>query len=415
MKKILKLFIFIFICFMPFMVEAETKLVYEWKVNDEEFITTVDGEYYFTDYTNIIKYDKKGNLLGNEEFDFGENIKVSSYYEDKLLFGLLNYLEGELKYNNKLDIYYMVNYYGEIATYYGENTNDEAFNLDFSNPEDLEMIKELLGNEYEVYKKVISEHIELDFISIQNGFYIVHGFDNNEDCEFVMLFDKNANLIMEKKSEKYTDSIIHVFDDKIYVIYNNTFFEVYDLELNLLYQINIYNDLDNLYKNMDCYFELEEFYVKDNNLVVQYAYYMPGAIENDFNDFTKIERADFFVAKFRLSNDVEHIASDKGVSSSERKVDELDREYVELRIEPKAGYIVDEVIVTDAYGNRIEVTDNKFYMPMSDVKVEVKYKGGEYIPIPNTALSQNISFILIGIILIGLGMYTMNFIKREEN
>ena len=43
-------------------------------------------------------------------FDFGENIKVSSYYEDKLLFGLLNYLEGELKYNNKLDIYYMVNY-----------------------------------------------------------------------------------------------------------------------------------------------------------------------------------------------------------------------------------------------------------------------------------------------------------------
>ena len=415
MKKILKLFIFIFICFMPFMVEAETKLVYEWKVNDEEFITTVDGEYYFFGNYNIIKYDKKGNLLDNEEFDFGDNIKVSTYYENKVLFGLLNKLEGELKYNNKLDIYYMVNYYGEIATYYGENTNDEAFNLDFSNPEDLEMIKELLGNEYEVYKKVISEHIELDFISIQNGFYIVHGFDNNEDCEFVMLFDKNANLIMEKKSEKYTDSIIHVFDDKIYVIYNNTFFEVYDLELNLLYQINIYNDLDNLYKNMDCYFELEEFYVKDNNLVVQYAYYMPGAIENDFNDFTKIERADFFVAKFRLSNDVEHIASDKGVSSSERKVDELDREYVELKITPKDGYVIDEVIVTDVNGNKIEVNDNKFYMPSTDVKVEVKYKGGEYLPIPNTALSQNISFILIGIILIGLGMYTMNFIKREEN
>ena len=415
MKKILKLFIFIFICFMPFMVEAETKLVYEWKVNDEEFITTVDGEYYFFGNYNIIKYDKKGNLLDNEEFDFGDNIKVSTYYENKVLFGLLNYLEGELKYNNKLDIYYMVNYYREIVTYYGENTNDESFNLDFSNPEDLEMIKELLGNEYEVYKKVISEHIELDFISIQNGFYIVHGFDNNEDCEFVMLFDKNANLIMEKKSEKYTDSIIHVFDDKIYVIYNNTFFEVYDLELNLLYQINIYNDLDNLYKNMDCYFELEEFYVKDNNLVVQYAYYMPGAIENDFNDFTKIERADFFVAKFRLSNDVEHIASDKGVSSSERKVDELDREYVELKITPKDGYVIDEVIVTDVNGNKIEVNDNKFYMPSTDVKVEVKYKGGEYLPIPNTALSQNISFILIGIILIGLGMYTMNFIKREEN
>ena len=88
MKKIFKLFIFIFICFMPFMVEAETKLVYEWKVNDKEFIATVDGEYYFTDYTNIIKYDKKGNLLGNEEFDFGEGglseILENSFYVEKL-------------------------------------------------------------------------------------------------------------------------------------------------------------------------------------------------------------------------------------------------------------------------------------------------------------------------------------------
>ena len=54
-------------------------------------------------------------------------------------------------------------------------------------------------------------------------------------------------------------------------------------------------------------------------------------------------------------------------------------------------------------------------MPLNDVKVEVKYIEGEYLPIPNTALSQNISFILIGIILIGLGSYTMKFVKREEN
>ena len=103
------------------------------------------------------------------------------------------------------------------------------------------------------------------------------------------------------------------------------------------------------------------------------------------------------------------------LDKAERKIDEFDREYVELKITPKDGYVIDEVIVTDVNGNKIEVTDNKFYMPSTDVKVEVKYKGGEYLPIPNTALSQNISFILIGIILIGLGMYTMNFIKREEN
>ena len=53
-------------------------------------------------------------------------------------------------------------------------------------------------------------------------------------------------------------------------------------------------------------------------------------------------------------------------------------------------------------------------MPLSDVYVEVKFIKGEYIPIPNTALGQNISFILIGISLIGLGIYVSKFVKREE-
>ena len=70
MKKILKLFIFIFISFMPFMVEAETKLVYEWKVEDSDFITSIDGKYYFknfedNDFINI--YDKFGSFLEKED------------------------------------------------------------------------------------------------------------------------------------------------------------------------------------------------------------------------------------------------------------------------------------------------------------------------------------------------------------
>ena len=44
---------------------------------------------------------------------------------------------------------------------------------------------------------------------------------------------------------------------------------------------------------------------------------------------------------------------------------------------------------------RIEVTNNKFIMPMSDVKVEVKYVKGEYLPIPDTFLSRSVSLILI--------------------
>ena len=73
-----------------------------------------------------------------------------------------------------------------------------------------------------------------------------------------------------------------------------------------------------------------------------------------------------------------------------------------------------EIIVTDINGNRIDVTNNKFYKPMNDVRVEVKYVQGEYLPIPDTFLGKSITLILIGLILIGLGLYTVNYVKREN-
>ena len=50
---------------------------------------------------------------------------------------------------------------------------------------------------------------------------------------------------------------------------------------------------------------------------------------------------------------------------------------------------------------------------MNDVRVEVKYIQGEYLPIPDTGLSKSITLILIGAILIGLGLYTFNFVRQE--
>ena len=48
-----------------------------------------------------------------------------------------------------------------------------------------------------------------------------------------------------------------------------------------------------------------------------------------------------------------------------------------------------------------------------DVVVSVTYKVGEYLPIPDTGLSQSITIILIGLILISLGAYTINYVRQE--
>ena len=156
----------------------------------------------------------------------------------------------------------------------------------------------------------------------------------------------------------------------------------------------------------------------NNEFIILYEYNPCDQRVNltDANDFTNVTQIPYYITlKYSINYEVEKVISSNGDFTYENKVDEDGKSYVELKIEPKKGYSVKEIIVTDLNGNKIEVTDNKFYMPLNDVKVEVKYIEGEYLPIPNTALSQNISFILIGLILIGLGSYTMKFVKREEN
>ena len=52
-------------------------------------------------------------------------------------------------------------------------------------------------------------------------------------------------------------------------------------------------------------------------------------------------------------------------------------------------------------------------MPDSDVKIEVKYKTlEEYVAVPDTFLGRSITLIFIGFILIGLGVYTVNYVKN---
>ena len=118
MKKLLKLFIFIFICFMPFIVDAETKLTYDWKVEDLYYITSVDGKYYFYDnrddyYVNI--FDKDGNFLVNKNSGFEDVENIADIYNNKL-YSMMMYLdEFQIKYNSKLNKYYTTYLYnGEV-------------------------------------------------------------------------------------------------------------------------------------------------------------------------------------------------------------------------------------------------------------------------------------------------------------
>lgn len=421
MKRLMKLFIFIFICFMPFIVDAETKLTYEWKVEDLYYITSVDGKYYFYDnmddyYVNI--YDKDGNFLVNKNSGFEDVENTSDIYNNKLYSTMMFLDEFQIKYNSKLNKYYTTFLFNGEVYLFNDKFNSEPIMYEFDNPEHEDEIKELIGKEYDVYTDLTSKGFFPGIVDYEEGHYISYSIDQNNGMS-VNIFNENLETVYEKKFEEFFLPPVKIYNNKIYFVDEESVLNIYDLKGNVLFTRNLYLDMNEIYK--DHYLYPVRIDVEHNNLVMLFEHYLnePKGMKARSFDKNNIfdmgrQESSLVAVKFKIESDIEFVNSNNGETIGEKKIDEFDREYVELRIEPKAGYIVDEIIVTDAYGNRIEVNDNKFYMPSTDVKVEVKYKGGEYLPIPNTALSQNISFILIGISLIGLGIYVSKFVKREE-
>ena len=417
MKKIFTFIFFICICFIPLCGNAKTNINLEWRLRGYDYVMSNKGIYYFTDYdyydnNKIYLFNKSKELIDTTLVDSEFNFEVSTVYDDFLYNGLLFGNKYPLYYNEEFDFYYNVDYYKRISVYiYDKFISDYGTLLYYDDENDKEFIINLLGNKTELYDLAVSLGITIYDIFEYDGYYIVYG--KYEDGVKYIIFDYDFSILYEDYNDNSGVIRIEIYNDKIYKITEGRFLEVLDMKGNLLFEYNLIESFEDLYQDYEFY--LMKFEIVDNNLLLLYDHHMPKASNDDYTNSARSNYNDYLFVKYRISNDVEHVISNNGVSSSEKKIDEFDREYVELKIEPKEGYIVEQVIVTDDKGNKIDVKDNKFYMPSSDVKVEVKYKGGEYVPIPDTFLGKSVTLIFIGLILVGLGMYTISYVKREEN
>ena len=418
MKKIVKLFIFMFICLLPIVGNAESKLNFEWKLEDNRYITDSDGFYYFSDRSdNILKYDKDGKLVSSNLYS--EDYSMEEIYNDPLLEKSVFGNTYDLHYNSKDDKYFLVNYNDNTLIVFKDNLNGDIDIFPFE--DNLELVEEYLGVEFTICDNLVKEGYKIEVIYEDEGNYIV--YYGNDSQYFVGVYNKLGNNIFEYEMIDDYYSIVHVDNDNIYIIEEERIIKVYDLKGTLLDTFNIYNDLKELYPNDDYY--LHDFQVNNNNIMLLYDHFyhvdQPAASETSKNnrikdifDKTKSRDVNYIFFKYRIENDMTLVTEKTGGSfTTERKIDEFDREYVELEITTQEGYVVDTITVKDIHGNEIEVIDNKFYMPSSDVVVSVTYKQGEYLPIPDTGLSQSITIILIGLILISLGAYTINYVRQE--
>ena len=426
MKKYLKIFILLIICFLPVMVDAKINFEFNSEYINQWFFYRDNDEYYFVDPTRsydstgfILTYDKNNELINGDKYSDDESYTDSTIINSKYFepfYKMFLEPDGEVydKDNNKL---YYVDYYYEIFSYYDyEQAKD--IKIDFN--EDLNHTKKLLGKKYDVYLTVKNTGVEVNQITESNGYYIVY-YNDEEYKNYISVLDGNYKIILT-----FSDSVlgraVYVYDDLIYLMETDDKIAVYKLDGTQIETLSISNNY--IDDNSDNYFEDScgnfipgSIYIENNEFYIMYSLKFCEEkkiiFESGHDDSATRELIEHITLKYDLSYDVEIVNSSNGEVTYETKVDEDGRSYVELKVVPKDGYSVEEIIVTDINGNRIEVINNRFLKPLTDVKIEVKYVKGEYLPIPDTFLGKSVSLIIIGLILVSLGFYTINYVRQE--
>ena len=352
--------------------------------------------------------------MEDESENFVINQNVLEYY--RYMFHLDSY--GVMIDDIDNDVFYVVTYYDEnimIANLNDGSSSEVSFN------DDLDFTKRVLGKSYDVYKILTDRGLYVNYITEYDGYFVVNYHDDTDGNDYTSVFDYECNEIVKYEVFYALDVNIYIHDKIIYVMENSKKLELFKLDGTKIQTLNISHELIDENMSSEYCTDIDPMVLKvvNNDLFIVYVPSEDGCRKrlsiNDVTDYAKtIAYNPFFTLKYNLEFDINTVNSSSGDFTYEEKLDEDGRSYVELKVVPKDGYSVEEIIVTDINGERIEVTDNKFYKPAKDVKIEVKYVLGEYLPIPDTFLSKSLTLIIIGLVLVGLGIYTINYVRGES-
>ena len=428
MKRIFNYIVLIVICLLPVMVNAQSKLELVWSKDDEMFLYEEDDLYTFINYStlyseegNMFYYDANGTLIDEEIFYDSANVSLKEFYNTKKYDALSKYLlfeenDYDMFYSDGIDSLIEICYYDEEFGYY-DAVNDKVHIYSFY--DDIEFTKKVLGNRFYVYESLKNMDEYFYKIDVFDNVSVAYYEDNNHYVHAYIVDNDSYELIMDYNSELYDYFSVYEKNGLIFLCTADYNLRIYNLDGELVDSIVIESEWFNKDEFGYCgSFVVNKYAVHKDKLFLTYRYLTcPKRYGvKDASELEDVQKTDaypnIFTHVYDINFDVIKVESNNGDFTYET-VEDDGESYVELKITPKDGYSVEEIIVTDVNGNRIEVTNNKFSMPMSDVTVEVKYVKGEYLPIPDTFLGKSVSLIFIGLILISLGFYTINYVRQE--
>ncbi|MBQ8534527.1 MAG: hypothetical protein IJ463_02455 [Bacilli bacterium] len=420
MKKIVNYIILFVICLLPVMVDAKADIKFEKEFANELFLYEENNRYYFfnglaedqTEPGSVKIYKDNNEYLGDGILINTSAQSVEEFYGHKPFIefyrnvGIIETGAAIIKEENYL---YGIMFREGIISAMDINSGD---NTEIDMEDDPQFSRKLLGKGYDLYLDYVDLGYTVNLIEEYDCYYVVDAYLEDEYDRTIIIYDNNLNKVLTFECEHNKYQAVYIYDNMIYVMNTNKILELYKLNGEKYQTFNITSEIIDNYENGCFYLSPYNMNIVGNKLFINYYKSSFGCYDRvlyfDVDDIVKdaIRLTDALTLEYTLDFDVNAITSTSGDFTYET-TEEDGESYVELKVTPKDGYSVEEIIVTDINGNRIEVTNNKFIKPLNDVTVEVKYVKGEYLPIPDTFLNINIWSIIIGLLFVVAGGSTL--------
>ena len=243
--------------------------------------------------------------------------------------------------------------------------------------------------------------------------------ENNYNYDF-NIYDKSGKMISSKKLDM-TKRVEQYYVNKIFKL---------DIDLENNYLVSYY---ENGFFNQERYDEnLNQNWNYDRGELYPYGFVIDkynnyiyvggktGFVANSLNSSKEITTYDYqifasimvdigYIDKFTTSYNIS--VTKEGVGEVESSVSTATAgDTVTIKATPGDGYRIDKITVTDKFGNNIEVVDNKFVMPASDVTIKVVFTNA---PIENPK-TGTMDIVGASVIFILLGIAGYQYIKSKQ-
>ena len=368
----------------------------------------VNNQIVYLDYlSNNVCYqavlDQELNLLKENEVSgcsyfhndsrVGENDKY--YYIDENIF---------YKSNNELvDLdEYVENHelFNQFLDYYEEGNYSKSYEVLFN------IFKEEFKGTYLpslYYIESVSDQYFVDAYVNEKGESAVIYWKNLTNRFGLKIFDVDHNEIASFMLDSLTEPKVVFKDGYVYVVEVDgedlendeeeefslkTILSQYDLGGNKIYSI----DLNNISDCRMCYGSkfvnrnVHSFIHSKEGLYIftDKRVYEEG-MDSVINEDEEISGVSPTIQKFSLVYEIETKDSEHGTLKVDKELSK-NGDKITYTVEPKEGYKLDKVIVTDENGNTIEIKDSSFTMPSANVTIEAIF----VVENPNTGVFINV-------------------------